>query len=431
MDHFRYRGASLCCEDVSLDSLAAEYGTPLFVYSQRTLLEHYDRMAAAFSVLRPWICFSVKSCQNLAILRLLRERGSAFDVVSGGELSRVLEAGGDPGRVVFAGVGKTAAEIEAALRADIGWFNAESEEEIEHLAQIATRLSCKARVALRVNPDVDPKTHRYTTTGKHETKFGVDIERARAAFAAYTRLPGIDLSAIHLHIGSPVNTIEPYVQSITKGVELIDHLRRDGFEVRAINIGGGFGAHYDGQQAPTAADYAAQLVPLLAGRNLEVLMEPGRSIAANAGVLIGRVLYRKGSGHKQFLITDASMTELIRPALYEAFHFVWPVSPRAADGTPLPPTDRRRDLHLPDTVLVDVVGPVCESADFLAKDRYLPAVNRGDLLCVFTAGAYGIVMSSQYNSRPRAAEVLVNGKTSRLIRRRETYDDLVAAERNV
>jgi diaminopimelate decarboxylase len=429
MDHFHYRGALLHCEDVAIDALAAEYGTPLFVYSQRTLVEHYERMAAAFSVLDPWICFSVKSCQNLAILRLLRERGSAFDVVSGGEMARVLEAGGDPSRIVFAGVGKTDSEIEAALRAGIGWFNAESEEELENLSAIASRMGTTAHVALRVNPDVDPKTHKYTTTGKHETKFGVDIERARAAFAMYAKLPGLDLSAIHLHIGSPVNTIDPYVQSITKGVELIDELRRDGFDIRAINIGGGFGAHYDGDQAPTAADYAAKLVPLLSGRDLAVLMEPGRSIAANAGVLIGRVLYRKGSGHKQFLITDASMTELIRPALYEAFHFVWPVAPKDASGAPLPPPSRTKALHLPGTTLVDVVGPVCESSDFLAKDRYLPAVARGELLCIFTTGAYGMVMSSQYNSRPRAAEVLVDGKTARLIRRRETYEDLVAGER--
>lgn len=430
MDHFVYRDGTLYCEAVPVEDLARRFGTPLFVYSRQTLLDHYDRLAAAFAPLDAVICFSVKSCQNLSILRLLRERGSAFDVVSGGELARALEIGADPARIVFAGVGKTDAEIESAIRAGIGWFNAESEEEIENIAAIASRLGQTARVALRVNPDVDPKTHKYTTTGKHETKFGVDIERARAAFASLARRPGIEMSAIHLHIGSPVNTIDPFVQSISKGVELIDQLRRDGHDIRAINIGGGFGAHYDGAQAPTAAEYAAKIVPLLAGRGLTVLMEPGRSISANAGVLLGRVLYRKASGEKHFLITDASMTELIRPALYEAFHFVWPVTPCAAAGAPLPPPSRTKDLNLPGTTLVDVVGPVCESADFLAKDRRLPPVARGDLLCVFTAGAYGFVMSSQYNSRPRAAEVLVEGSTARLIRRRETYEDLVAAERN-
>lgn len=425
MDHFNYVNDRLNCEGVELARLAEQFGTPLYVYSRQSLLDHYDRVAAAFAPLDPIICYSVKSCHNLSILRLLKDRGCAFDVVSGGELARVLEIGGDPGRIVFAGVGKTDEEIEAALNANIAWFNVESEAEMENIARIAAGKGVCAKVALRVNPDVDPKTHVYTTTGKRETKFGVDLERARRVFDSFRDRQGLDLSAVHLHIGSPVNSVEPYVDAITKTLELIDTLRSDGATVKALNIGGGFGAHYDGSEAPPASAYAERIVPLLRNQDLKVLLEPGRSIAANAGVLLTRVLYTKSSGDRRFIIVDASITELIRPALYGSFHFAWPVAPR--DGL-LPPS-RSKDLKLDGTVLCDIVGPVCESGDFLAKDRWLPPVERGDLLCIFSTGAYGVVMSSQYNSRPRAAEVLVEGSTPRLIRKRETYDDLVAKER--
>ncbi|MFQ5413266.1 MAG: diaminopimelate decarboxylase [Phycisphaerae bacterium] len=425
MDHFQYIRGVLHCESVDVRSLAARFGTPLYVYSRRTLVEHYDRMASAFASLNPWICYSVKSCPNLAVCRVLRKRGSAFDVVSGGELARALEAGAAPERIVFAGVGKTDDEIRAGLAAGIGWFNVESEAEMEHVARLAADMGVTARVALRVNPDVDPKTHVYTTTGTRETKFGVDLERARSVFAAFDGRPSLRLDGIHLHIGSPVNTIEPFVRSITRGVALIDALRAAGHGLRAINIGGGFGAHYDGIEAPPAARYAERIVPLLAGRDLTVLLEPGRSISANAGILLTRTLYTKASGERRFVIADAAMTELLRPALYGAFHFVWPVQP--GDGM-IPPT-RGADVRLDGTVLVDVVGPVCESGDFLARDRYLPPVSRGDLLCVFSTGAYGFAMSSQYNSRCRPAEVMVDGDDVRVIRRRETYNDLVSLER--
>jgi len=425
MDDFHYKDGELFCESASLTRLADDFGTPLYVYSAKTLRDHFTRFREAFAALDPTVCFSVKSCQNLSILRLLHSCGAAFDVVSGGELARVLEIGGDPSRVVFAGVGKTDAEIEAALRAGIGWFNVESEAEMENLAQIAARLNKTARAALRVNPDVDPHTHVYTTTGKRETKFGVDLVRAKRVFQEFHGRPGLDLSGIHLHIGSPVNSVEPYVESIGKTLSLIDELRGEGFAIRALNIGGGFGAHYDGSEAPPASAYAQRIVPLLRGRGLQSLIEPGRSIAANAGVLLTRVLYTKASGDRRFIIVDAAITELIRPALYSSFHFAWPVRPK--DG--LIPPYRGKDLRLSETTLVDVVGPVCESGDFLAKERWLPPMSRGDLICLFTAGAYGFVMSSQYNSRPRAAEVLVEGDRAGLIRRRETYADLVAAER--
>ncbi len=425
MDHFVYQRGELVCERTPITALADRFGTPLYVYSAQTLRDHYDRTAAAFAPLRPTICFSVKSCQNLAILRLLGERGAAFDVVSGGELSRVLEAGGEPSRVVFAGVGKTDQEIAAALQAGIGWFNVESEAELENLAAIASASGKSARAALRVNPDVDPHTHAYTTTGTRETKFGVDLDRARGVFREFARRPGLDLCGVHIHLGSPVNTVAPYARAVSRVGELIDQLRGDGFAIHALNIGGGFGAHYEGSEAPPASAYADQLVPLLRSRGLEILLEPGRSIAANAGVLVTRVLYTKSSGDRRFVIVDAAITELVRPALYGSFHFAWPVRPE--DGQT--PPRRSADVRMAGSVLVDVVGPVCESGDFLARDRWLPTLSRGQLICFFSAGAYGFVMSSQYNSRPRAAEVLVDGQEVRLIRRRETYEDLVAGER--
>lgn len=425
MDYFQYRAGLLCAESVELPRLAEQFGTPTFVYSQHTLTDHYDRVKAAFAELDAAVCFSVKSCSNLAILRLLRERGAAFDVVSGGELARALEAGADPAAIVFAGVGKRDDEIIAALDAGIGWFNVESEEELENLACLAERRARRARVALRVNPDVDPRTHAYTTTGKRATKFGVDIDRAAATITRFRDRKGLDLAGVHLHLGSPVNTIKPYVQAVARTLDLVEALRQDGLRVHTLNLGGGFGAHYAGEEAPPAAEYARAISPMLTGRNLRILLEPGRSIAANAGILVTRVLYTKTAGDRRFVIVDAAMTELIRPALYSAFHFVWPVA-----CTPqMVPAQRSSELVLEGTSTVDIVGPVCESGDFLAKDRHLPPLQRGDLLSVFTAGAYGFSMSSQYNSRPRAAEVLVSGDSVRLIRRRESYDDLVALER--
>jgi diaminopimelate decarboxylase len=425
MDYFQYVNGILHAESLELTPLAGRFGTPLYVYSRQTLVDHFHRFREAFAALRPTICFSVKSCQNLAICRLMREQGAAFDIVSGGELARVLEAGADPASIVFAGVGKTDAEMTAALTAEVGWFNVESEAELARLSEVATGLGKTARVALRVNPDVDPHTHVYTTTGKRRTKFGVDLDRAVDVFTQFDGRAALDLAGVHVHLGSPVNTVEPYVEAISRVLQLIDGLSAKGIRVRALNIGGGFGAHYQGSEAPAAVVYAERIVPLLKDRGLEILFEPGRSIAANAGVLLTKVLYTKTSGDRRFVIVDGSMTELIRPALYGSYHFVWPVKPPPG----MIPPHRGSDLHLPKTVLVDVVGPVCESGDFLAKDRWLPPVSSGDLLCVFSAGAYGFVMSSQYNSRPRAAEVLVEADRPRLIRRRETYDDLVVPER--
>lgn len=425
MDHFEYRNGELCCEQVPLAEIADAVGTPVFVYSAATLLHHYRAMAEAFAELRPTICFSVKSLSNIHILRLLAGEGSGFDVVSGGELARVRAIGADCSRVVFAGVGKTDREIAEAIAAGIGWFNAESEQEFENLSRLGAAAGKTVSVALRINPDVyDRKTHRYTATGRKETKFGVDIDRAEAFFDRYGGDRNARLEGIHFHLGSPIYTAEPYVQAINKTLPLIDSLRGRGLTVRALNIGGGFAADYERGRSPLATDYAGQIVPLLRGRGLEIIIEPGRFISCNAGLLLARVLYVKQGGERKFIITDAAMTELIRPALYDAQHLIYPARLPTGSGPP----DRRPDYAAPNGEKVDIVGGVCESSDFLAKDRILPLAARGDLLAVFSAGAYGFVMSSQYNSRPRAAEVLVDGGSYRIIRRRETYDDLLAAE---
>ena len=427
MDYFQYKNGSLHCEDVAVADIAAQAGTPVYIYSAATLLHHYRAIESAFAELRPMICYSIKSLANVHILKLLGGAGSGFDVVSGGEIARALAAGGDPARIVYAGVGKTDHEIREAIAAGIGIFNVESEEEFENLARLAGQAGRNVRAALRVNPDVDPKTHRYTTTGKKETKFGVDIERAERFFERYGRDSHARLDAIHLHIGSPVYTADPYVEAIHKTLDLIARLKGKGYVVTALDIGGGFGADYEEDRSPVAEQYAQQIVPVLKGfsqKGLEIILEPGRQISCNSGLLLTAVQYVKQGGERNFVIVDAAMTDLIRPALYDAQHFVYPA--RLADGEPAP--HRKMDYAPRGGVKVDVVGGVCESADFLAKDRILPPVQRGDLLAVFSAGAYGFVMSSQYNSRPRAAEVLVEGDKWRIIRRRETYQDLMAAE---
>lgn len=425
MDFFRYRGQELYCEDVPVERIAAEAGTPVYVYSAATFRGHYQKLERAFAELNPLLCYSVKGCGNIHILRLFAGLGSGFDVVSGGELYRVLAAGGRAEQVVYAGVGKTDEEIRQAMKAGIGYFNIESEAELENLIALAGQEKKPVRAALRVNPDVDPKTHRHTSTGKKETKFGVDCERARGVFEQYGRNGQVRLEGIHIHIGSPVNTVAPYVEAIQKTLALIAELRAGGYDIRVIDIGGGFGADYTTGQAPAPEEYAGAIVPLLRGTGLQVILEPGRSISANAGILVTRVLYNKKGGEKNFVIVDAAMSDLIRPALYEAFHFIWPAQPQK--GYEL--ENRSDTVDLSGLRKVDVVGGICESSDFLAKDRMLPPLKRGDLLAVFTAGAYGFAMSSQYNARPRAAEVMVEGVTFRVIRRRESYEDLIALER--
>ncbi len=427
MDSFHYRDGQLFAEDVSLTALAHDVGTPVYVYSKATLLGHYDRLVEAFAPLRPLICYSIKSSSNLALCRALVERGAGMDVVSGGELFRAIRAGADPARCVYAGVGKTEREIRYAIEQGLGWFNVESEEEFENISRIARSMNTTCRAALRVNPDVDPKTHRYTSTGKKETKFGVDIERAKAFFASYGHDEHCQLRAIHLHIGSPVYSIDPYVDSITKALALIDELEAQGHTITMLDLGGGFGADYESQQSPVLARYAERIVPLLQKRvedGLQIVLEPGRTIVANAGILLVRVEYVKRGGEKTFIICDAGMNALIRPCHYDAFHFIWPVEVNPEHL----PAKRAKEMDLPGLITADVVGPICESGDFLAKDRALPPVKRGDLLAVYTAGAYGMVMASRYNSMPLPAEVLVDGLSATMIRARETWEDLVRHE---
>ncbi len=428
MDHFKYTKAKLFAEDVDVEQIAAEAGTPVYIYSKATFKDHLRKIQDAYSELEATVCYSIKACGNINILRFMAEAGSGFDIVSAGELHRALLAGAEPSKIVYAGVGKTDREIIEALKAGIGYFNIESEAELENLIRLAKENRPKAAqppgAALRVNPDVDPETHTYTTTGKKETKFGVDIECARKVFADYGRQNSVKLCAIHIHLGSAGHTVEPYVEAIEKTLVLIDELRSDGFTIDALDIGGGYGADYVTGAAPTAADYASAIVPLLKGRRLKLILEPGASIAANAAILVTRVLYIKKGGEKKFVIVDAAMNDLIRPPLYDAFHFIWPVSVNKE----LVPARRDRDLQPAGTEVVDVVGPICEAADFFAKQRALPPVKRGDLISIFTTGAYGFSMSSNYNARCRAPEVLVDGDKFSVIRRRETYEDLTAPE---
>jgi diaminopimelate decarboxylase len=355
----------------------------------------------------------------------MADAGSGFDVVSGGELYRVLAAGGDASKVVYAGVGKTDTEIIEALDVGIGYFNIESEAELENLIRLAVKHDKKTKVALRVNPDVNYKTHAFITTGKKETKFGVDIERAMEVFADYGDNASVSLCALHVHLGSGGKTIDPYVDAVEKILPLIDRLRSKGHTIEAVNLGGGYGADYESDTVPSATDYAAGIVPLLEDKDVKLILEPGKSICANAGIMVTRVLYIKKGGAKKFVIVDAGMNDLIRPSLYDAFHFIWPTKV----GKELAPALRTVDLRLDGTEVVDVVGPICEGADFFAKDRALPPAKRGDLLSIFTAGAYGYTMSSNYNARRRAAEVLADADSFSVIRRRETYEDLISLEK--
>ncbi len=425
MDYFNYKNGKLFAENVSVEKIAGEVGTPVYIYSKATFKEHLQKIQQAYSRLDTTICYSVKACGNINILKFMAEAGSGFDIVSGGELYRVLLAGGKPSKIVYAGVGKTDTEIIEALDADICYFNIESEAELENLIRLAKQQGKQPKAALRVNPDVMYKTHAFLTTGRKETKFGVDIERALKVFADYGDNAAVSLCVIHVHLGTGGKKIDPYVEAVEKILPLIDQLRSKGHTIEALDLGGGYGADYESDTVPSAAEYAAGIVPLLKGKNLKLILEPGKSICANAGIMLTRVLYIKQGGRKKFVIVDAGINDLIRPSLYDAFHFIWPAK---VDDKFVPP-QREENLRLDGTEVVDVVGPICESADFFAKDRGLPPVKRGDLLSVFTAGAYGFSMSSNYNARCRVAEVLVDGEKFSVIRKRETYEDLTALEK--
>ena len=425
MNAFEYRNHELYCEDVPVRELAEKYGTPVWVYSKAKFLHEFTQLRDAFAALDPVICYSVKANSNLHILKALNEAGSSFDVVSGGELFRVLKAGADTTRVVFAGVGKTDDEIRLALEQNILMFNVESEAELKAISAVAAHMGRVAPVALRLNPDIDAKTHQKTTTGKKGNKFGMDIERHNELAAQVLVDPHLELRGIHMHLGSPILTTEPYELAAKKAVEVIAELRSKGHVIDWVNLGGGFGLSYRNDEAPDYATYAKVIVPHIQAAGCRLALEPGRSIIGNACVLISQVIYTKREGGKLFVIQDGAMNDLARPAMYDAFHRVWPVQ----SELPLPYDCEAAEIS--GCEVTDVVGPVCESSDYFAKNRALPPLKRGDYLSTFSAGAYGSSMSSNYNSRPRAAEVLVSGNEVKLIRKRETYDDLIALEEQV
>jgi diaminopimelate decarboxylase len=414
MNDFTYRGGELCCEEVPLARLAEAHGTPLYVYSTAALRRQVRAWQDAFRDVPHVVCFAMKANDHLAILRLVAREGAGFDVVSGGELWKAIRAGADAQKIVFSGVGKTEAELEYALTQRILMINVESPEELEAVERVAARLGVRAPVSLRVNPDVDPKTHPYISTGLKKSKFGIDIAEAVEHYRRAKALPHLTVVGVDCHIGSQLTDTSPFVDALGRVRQLIGRLAEEGLagDLRYLDLGGGLGIRYRDEQPPDPAGYAAALAEGLRGLPLTVVVEPGRSIVGNAGALLTRVIYRKDTAAKRFVIVDGAMNDLIRPSLYDAYQEVRPVRPR---GTA--------------PIVADVVGPVCESGDFLAKDREIEAPEAGDLLAVMSAGAYGYVMASNYNARPRAAAVLVDGARHHTIRDRETLEDLVRGER--
>ncbi|MFC5694368.1 diaminopimelate decarboxylase [Pseudomonas sp. GCM10022186] len=410
MDAFTYRDGELFAEGVALSDIAARFGTPTYVYSRAAIEAGYQAYANALAGTSGMVCYAVKANSNLGVLNLLARLGAGFDIVSSGELERVLAAGGAPERIVFSGVGKTRDDMRRALEAGVHCFNVESRNELERLQNVAAAMEVKAPVSLRVNPDVDAGTHPYIATGLKENKFGIAIDEAEAVYAQAASLPNLEVIGVDCHIGSQLTSLEPFLDALDRLLALIDRLSARGIAIRHLDLGGGLGVRYRDEQPPLPGDYIQAVRQRLQGRKLELLFEPGRSIVANAGVLLTQVEYLKHTEHKDFAVIDAAMNDLIRPALYDAWMDVVPVQPHAGD-------ERTYDL----------VGPICETGDFLARERDL-VLAEGDLLAVRSAGAYGFVMSSNYNTRGRAAEVLVDGEQAFEVRRRETIEDLYAGE---
>jgi len=431
---FRYRDGHLYCEDVDLAQIAEELGTPTYVYSAGTILDHYARLDTALQSLDHLICYAVKANSNRAILKLLADASAGFDIVSGGELYRVLASGGDPAKCTFAGVGKSREEIEYALEQHVYSFNVESEAELEHIDRIAGAKETCAPIAVRVNPDVDPHTHEYISTGSHENKFGIALDRVAAVYEQAAKMRNVEIVGVQMHIGSQIAEAKPFASAIGKVAPVVRELKSK-YGIKFLSIGGGMGIVYrrslesgsgkwwrdhDGESfAFSVRDYADAIVPELCELHLRVLVEPGRFLVGNAGVLLTRVRFIKKSGAKKFAIVDAAMNDLIRPALYHSYHEIVPVEERS------PITSRSTSKR---TEKIDIVGPVCESGDFFALDREMPELHEGDLLAIMSAGAYGLVMASNYNSRPLPAEALVRGDQLALIRKRQTWEDLVSGE---
>lgn len=411
MNNFKYKNNELYADDVAVRDLAAQYGTPLYIYSKSHLETQFKELTKAMSEVAPLICYSVKANSNASVLQAFIEAGSGLDIVSGGELFRALRAGADPQKIVYAGVGKTVDEIKYALKENILFFTVESEPEAQRISDCAAELGVTGRIAFRINPDVDPLTHKYISTGKKENKFGLDIDRTIQAYDMAAALPNIEISGIHMHIGSQLLSAEPFAEALTKLKGLCDDLKAKYPTFKYIDIGGGIGIQYTQEQEALAPEtYAKHVIPLLKELGLSVVMEPGRNLVGNAGILVCTVQYVKDNPLKKFIVVDAAMNDLIRPALYQAHHDIVAVAKTET------------------TVFGDIVGPICESGDFLAADRDLPAAKQGELLAALSAGAYGFTMSSNYNSRPRPVEVMVDKDISYVIRQRETYEDLINKE---
>lgn len=413
MHSFEYRLGELYCEQVPVSRIAKELGTPCYIYSYTTLVRHFHAYDSAFKHIPHVVAYAMKANSNLAILRLMAREGSGVDIVSGGELFRALKAGVPASKIVFAGVGKAPDEIRDALKADILMFNVESLAELHAVNQVAAEVGRKARIALRINPDIDPKTHPYISTGLKKSKFGIAADRAVEDFVLAASMSHIEVVGVHAHIGSQLTDVTPFTEALKKVVSLIGTLKERGLNIRYLNIGGGLGITYSDEKPPLPQDLSNAVLPLVQGLNLTLVMEPGRVIVGNAGILVTKAMYLKEGETKSFVIVDAAMNDLIRPSLYEAYHEVLPVNEEAG----------RRAKQT-----VDIVGPICESGDFLAKDRSLPVVKPGEFLAVMSAGAYGFVMASNYNSRPRVPEVLVRDGEFHVIRERERYEDLVKGE---
>jgi diaminopimelate decarboxylase len=411
MHHFAYKNDELYCEDVSVAYIAEQIGTPFYLYSYSTIKRHFMVFEDAFADLDHLTCFSVKSNSNLAILRLLALEGGGADIVSGGELFRAMKAGIAPDKIVYSGVGKKPEEMEIALKSGILMFNVESDQELQTLNRIAGGIGCKATIAIRINPDVKPKTHPYIATGFSENKFGIQIKDSLNTYALANRLKNIDVKGISCHIGSQLTDIDPFVEALQKLRELLKELKKMGFDIGFLNLGGGLGITYSDEKPPHPLEYARALNETIGKTECTLILEPGRVIIGNAGVLVTRTLYTKSTTNKRFIIVDAGMNDLIRPTLYNSFHAVQPVKMTHSEMFP-----------------ADLVGPICETADFLAKDREMPPFKSGDLVAIMSAGAYSFSMASNYNSRPRPAEVMVKGRLFSIIRSRETYDDLISGE---
>lgn len=414
MDYFHYHEGRLFAEDTSITDIVKHWGTPCYVYSKKTFTENWRAFDKALVNHPHLVAYSVKANSNLTILNILAQLGSGFDVVSLGELERVLVAGGDPNKIIFSGVGKTAAEMQRALEVGISCFNVESFPELERLNEIAGTMKKIAPVSLRINPNISVKTHPYIATGLKENKFGIDYDQALKAYTTAAKLPHLKIVGIDCHIGSQITDLQPFLDAAERILILMEQIKKHDIKIEHINLGGGLGIKYHEETPPQPADYADALGKLITDKKLKVIVEPGRSIIANAGILVTKVEYLKLMDHKNFAVVDAGMNDLIRPALYEAWHKIIPVKYHTSNSK----------------ATYDVVGPVCETSDFLGKNREL-SIMPGDLLAILSAGAYGSIMSSNYNSRPKAAEVLVDGEQVNLIRRRETIEELFAAEKNL